>query len=262
MAVPRRLVFGEAADLYDLHRPTYPPALVEDLIQDARWGAGQRILEVGAGTGKATTLFAARGVPVLGIEPSPRMAAIARRNCAAYPDAEIVESDFERWDPGGETFPLVYAAQAWHWIDPELRYVRARRALTDGGGLALFWNRAAWGRSEMRDALISVYERIVPDMPTTGTMHPARSTADDHEDWASELSAAPEFTDPVLRTYSYSLERTAAAFAGLVATLSETRLLQQEVRRRLIDAIRDTIDERGGTITVPMVTHLHLARAA
>jgi hypothetical protein len=27
----RRLVFGEVAELYDRHRPTYPPALIDDL---------------------------------------------------------------------------------------------------------------------------------------------------------------------------------------------------------------------------------------
>ena len=37
------------------------------------------MLEVGAGTGKATVLFAERGIPVVAIEPNAKMAAVARR---------------------------------------------------------------------------------------------------------------------------------------------------------------------------------------
>jgi tRNA G46 methylase TrmB len=61
----RRLVFGEVAELYD----SYPPALVDDLVAMAGLDGGQAVLEVGAGTGKATVLFAQRGIPVLAIEP-------------------------------------------------------------------------------------------------------------------------------------------------------------------------------------------------
>ena len=70
---PRRLVFGEVAGLYDRARPGYPASLIDDLVRWAQPGA--RALEIGAGTGKATRLLAARGVSVLGIEPSAEMAA-------------------------------------------------------------------------------------------------------------------------------------------------------------------------------------------
>jgi SAM-dependent methyltransferase len=261
MATPRRLVFGEVAELYDRHRPTYPPALVDDLIADARLGNGDRVVEVGAGTGKATAMFAARGVRVLAIEPSPPMAAIARRNSAGDPNVEIVETGFEHWDPRSERFPLLYSAQAWHWIDPARKYGLARRALIPGGLVAVFWNRAAWGASDLRSALIADYERLVPDMPTDGPMHPANpSNGEDDEDW-TELTTAREFTDPVKRAYRWSHRYTAAEFTGLIATMSETRLLPADARRRLLEAVGETIVAHGGTLTMPMVTQVHLARA-
>ena len=40
-------------------------------------------------------------------------------------------------EPG--TFDLVYAATAWHWLDPAVRFHRAHRLLRSGGHLA-FWN--------------------------------------------------------------------------------------------------------------------------
>ena len=35
-------------------------------------------------------------------------------------------------------YDLVYAATAWHWVDPEVRYQRAHEVLRPGGHLA-FW---------------------------------------------------------------------------------------------------------------------------
>ena len=36
MATPRRLVFGEVAELYDASRPTYPEQLIDDVLELAR----------------------------------------------------------------------------------------------------------------------------------------------------------------------------------------------------------------------------------
>jgi SAM-dependent methyltransferase len=143
---PRRLVFGEVAGLYDRARPGYPASLIDDLVTWAQPGAGA--LEIGAGTGKATRRLAARGVAVLGIEPSSEMAAYARVATAPLGNVEIVESEFERWQPDGVTFPLAYAAQAWHWVDQESGYAHGRAALAADGHLVAFWNRPAWGETD------------------------------------------------------------------------------------------------------------------
>ena len=53
---------------------------------------------------------------------------------------DYVEGTFEDWRPrGADRFGLVFAATAWHWIDPAQRYVRAWEALRLGGYLA-FWS--------------------------------------------------------------------------------------------------------------------------
>lgn len=261
MALPQRLVFGEVADLYDRHRPTYPAALVDDLLGETVHREGRRVLEVGAGTGKATELFGARGVGVLAVEPSPEMAAVARRRCAEYPGVEIVESDFERLALDDEAFPLLYSAQAWHWIDPDVRYRRARAALVDGGLLAVFWNRPAWGRSELRDGLSAAYRQWAPEMPADFQMHPDNPSPQGDEDWMAEIAEVAEFADPAVRIYHSHHDYSAADFAGLMSTLSHFQLLEPTRRRRLLDGIAATIDRHGGTLAMPMITRLHTARA-
>src|SRR6202011_1770021 len=101
MEPQRRLVFGDVAELYDRVRPSYPCALVDDILEFSGARAGAHALEIGAGTGKATRLFAERGLRILGLEPSAEMAGIARRNTADYEGVAIEQTEFEGWSPPG-----------------------------------------------------------------------------------------------------------------------------------------------------------------
>jgi SAM-dependent methyltransferase len=257
---PRRLVFGEVAGLYDRARPGYPASLIDDLVMWAQPGA--RALEIGAGTGKATRLLAARGVSVLGIEPSAEMAAYARAATDSLGNVAIIESDFERWLPGGLRFPLAYAAQAWHWVDHESGYAHARAALAPGGHLVAFWNRPAGGDTELRRALSAAYRRTVPGMSPDGPMHPDNpGVAGADESWAQATVATDGLTDPSERVYDWSLEYTARSYVELLGTISEVRLLGEPDRQALLTAVGETIDRHGGRLTMPMATHASIARA-
>jgi SAM-dependent methyltransferase len=257
---PRRLVFGEVAGLYDRARPSYPESLVDDLVTWAQPGA--RALEIGAGTGKATRLLAARGVSVLGIEPSAEMAAYARAATEPLGNVEIIESDFERWRPDGQSFPLAYAAQAWHWVDQESGYVHARAALAPGGHLVAFWNRPAWGDTELRHALSDAYRATVPQLPPDGPMHPDNPGAAGADDsWAQAVAATDGLTDPSERVYEWSLDYTADTYVELLGTISEVRLLGDVDRQALLQAVGETIEGHGGRLTMPMVTLAWIARA-
>src|SRR2546427_238382 len=78
MGREQRFVFGEVADLYDRARPGYPEALVDDVLECCGLPA-PRVLEVGAGTGKATVAFAARGLEIVALEPPAGRASGASR---------------------------------------------------------------------------------------------------------------------------------------------------------------------------------------
>jgi SAM-dependent methyltransferase len=261
MVRDRRLVFGEDAESYDRSRPSYPDPLIADLVGLAGLGDGGRALEIGAGTGKATAMFAARGVPVLAIEPSAEMAAVARRNCAQYPAVEIVETDFERWRPAGQEFALVYAAQSWHWIAPEVRLRRARAALSAGGLLAVFWNRPRWDRSELRKELITVYRGYGPELELDGPMHPVTNLpVDEYQDWGAEIDAGAGLEGADVRRYEWTQTYSAAGYAELIGTLSEILLMDAGLRRQLLGDIRAAIDAAGGTLTMSYITLLYLAR--
>lgn len=258
----RRLTFGEVAELYDRARPTYPAELVREVIELAGVEPRQRVLEVGAGTGKATAMFAARGLPVIALEPSAAMATIARRTCAPYPEVEIVQSDFERWD-AGMTFPLLYCAQAWHWIEPELRYLRARAVLSPDGLLAVFWNRASWEECELRDELRVAYRSAAPEFGVDGPMHPGFDLPlQPSGDWAREIDATTGFDRPEVRHYKWTCVYSTSDYAELLQTHSDHVLLAPERLQALLGAVGDVIDRHGGRMQFTYVTLLCLARAA
>ena len=251
------MIFGGYAAAYEASRPGYPPPLIDDLVA---WAGPQRCaLEVGAGTGKATRLVAAHGIRVLAVEPDGEMAAIGQ--ASATGDVEFVVSDFESADLGGRRFPLLYAAQAWHWVDPATRYSRARRALADGGRLVAMWNREDWSGVPLRAALDAAYDRHAPEL-RGGPVRPrdARDVEDERL-WELEIESTEGFGDPEVRRYDWSLSHTADAYADLVATHSDVQLLEPERRERLLTAIRDAIDDHGGSFELPMFVRVCVAIA-
>jgi SAM-dependent methyltransferase len=250
------------ADLYDQARPSYPSVLVDEVLEyaGAAPGASNRAVEVGAGTGKATVLFAARGLDVVAIEPSADMAAVARRNCEGYPNVRIEETEFERWRPDGHRFRLLFSGQAWHWVAPEVRYVAARPALEDGGALAVFWNVPDWSASDLREELGEVYRRHGRDGDTDDPMNPR--TRSGEEDWATEIAGASGFDAAEVRRYPWHSEYTTAGYLNLLGTHSACLVLDPPAREGLLTDIAAAIDARGGSFRMRFETLLCLARAA
>ena len=64
----RALSFGAAASAYERFRPGYPAQLVDTVLAYSDQPI-RSALEIGAGTGKATRIFAERGIGAATIEP-------------------------------------------------------------------------------------------------------------------------------------------------------------------------------------------------
>ena len=65
--------FDGTADLYDRARPGYPEDAVAAIVERLDLRPGRTVLELGAGTGKLTTLLVPTGVRIVALEPVPGM---------------------------------------------------------------------------------------------------------------------------------------------------------------------------------------------
>lgn len=268
----RRAVFGEAVDAYEAARPGYPDALVSDVLDYARLD-GAPVLEVGAGTGKATRAFARRGLDLTCVEPDARMAAVLAQQCTPFPRTSVVVSGFEQWHPPVTRFGLLFSAQAWHWVDPATRWTLACAALRPGGAMALFWNQfsvtdpahhAALTQAHLRhDAAELTPATLGPSIPGPGrqpTPDPA-ATADLATDWPDpEVSADDRFLDFETRSYRTRHGFTGERYADLLASISAYRMLPDEQRAALLADIAATVEGLGGTFGLETRTVLYLAR--
>jgi SAM-dependent methyltransferase len=70
-----RAGFDEAAEAYQRTRPVCPPQLFDDLVRLAGLAPGDRVAEIGCGTGQATVPLAERGLAVTAVELGAALAA-------------------------------------------------------------------------------------------------------------------------------------------------------------------------------------------
>jgi len=235
-----RKTFDQAADLYHEARPGYPDQLFDTLIEVTGLRIGDRLLEIGCATGKATVALAQRGFTITCVELGAELAAAARRHLADFPGVDVVECAFEAWQPpAGRRFDLAFAATAWHWIDPATRYQQAWQVVGRGGHLA-FWGAShvvPVGGDPFFFDLQDVYEEIgegLPEdaiWPRPGELPDARAEID-----ASGLFECV-FVGHFDWEVSYDVEqylRLLDTFSGHIAMEPWKReRLYREIRRRL-----------------------------
>jgi SAM-dependent methyltransferase len=257
----RRATFDTAADLYQQARPEYPAALYDALARAARLAPGDRLLQIGSATGKATLPLARRGLAITCLEPGPELAAAARRNLAAFPAAAVITTDFETWAaPPGETFDLVFAATAWHWIDPAAGFRRAWELLRPGGHLAI-WRQAhvfPAGGDPFFTEIQAVYEEIGAAHPP-GTPQPRPGELPD--ELSDAIEASGRFTDIVVEQFDWEVRYDAAGYLRLLDTFSDHIAMAPGQRDRLYGEIRRRLARRpDGMLRRHWGAILHVAR--
>ena len=255
-----RTTFESAAALYQAARPDYPDELFDALVAMASLRPDAELLEVGCATGKATLSLARRGFRITAVELGAALAGQARLNLAGLRRVTVVNADFERWEPAAPArYDLVYAATAWHWIDPDVRYAKAWQSLKPGGYLA-FWEATHVvppdGDPFFRE-IQDVYDEIGEGLPGSREFSTVQTLADS----AAEIEASGLFTDVRVRRFGWEIRYTAEAYIRLLDTFSGHIAMAQWQRDRLYGEIRRRLAARpDGTLRRHWGMVLHVAR--
>ena len=239
--------FGADACRYDRARPSYPADMVNRIVAAS---PGHDVLDVGCGTGISSRLFQAAGCTVLGIDPDPRMAELARRAGTA---AEVAK--FEDWDPAGRSFDAVIAAQAWHWVDPVAGAARAAAALRTGGRLAVFWN-VFEPPPALRAAFGEVFLRALPDSPLGAYF--ARPALDAYrtgcEQAADGMRQAGAFGDAEEWLTRWERPYTRDEWLDLLPTTGGFTRMPARTQAEILAGIGAAVDAAGGSFTMGYAT--------
>ena len=114
-------------------RFSFVTELGEELISQVDPQPGQRILDVGCGTGHLTAQMSKSGATTLGVDSDPNMIATAQRE---YPAAEWLVADFQELNPEEiptAAFDAALSNAALHWMPHQATVLRnIRSALRSG----------------------------------------------------------------------------------------------------------------------------------
>ena len=130
--------FGPTAADYASFRAGFPEALFTRLASYDIGLPGQRIADLGSGTGSLARGFARRGARVSAVDISAEMLSEAR----ALAESEGLEIETrvapaETTGLAEDAFDAVTAGQCWHWFERPKAAREARRLLRPGGRLAI-----------------------------------------------------------------------------------------------------------------------------
>lgn len=226
--------YDSVASAYDRTRPRYPPQIWQQMHQAAKV-EGKSILEIGAGVGIATVELAKLAAKIVCLEPSKSAGAIAREKCAAYGNVEVITSTFEEWNLGAEKFDVVVAATSFHWVTPEVRYVKTAAALKDDGLLILLWNTPPQLSYELYQRCQDIYQTYAPQL----------SKYESHQENQQQINKIAQAaiasgyfqdltTDWAIVPVSYTVED----YLTLLSTLSPYIALTSLQRQKLFAALK------------------------
>ena len=256
MTVDRRAAdgFTGGADAYRRARPTYPMAVVDEVVRVGGLAADARVLDLAAGTGKLTALLAAPdlGLEVVAVEPVAAMREILEETC---PGVVALDGTAEAIPAADGTYDAVTVAQAFHWFDPATALREIHRVLRPGGLLALLWNTR-----DVRVPWVAAWDQLLIDATPT---HPFLAYRD--VDYGAVIAASPGFEPATCWTSDWTQPFDAELLVVRAASVSVVATLPERERDALLADVRRLAlhhpDLAGApTFDFPYVTTLWWAR--
>jgi SAM-dependent methyltransferase len=242
--------FDRSAEAYERGRPEFPPEAVSYLHNALGVHPGDRVLELGAGTGKFTRAMRPWAARRIALEPLEGMRAVFRRTSG---DAELVIGRAEALPVRAGSIDAVVAAQSFHWFRQPETLREIVRVLRPSGGVGLVWNR----RDESVPWVARLGALIDAEM---GDVPRSRS-----EVWRSAFEAGGGFRPIEARTFVHIDPISRDGVVDRVLSISAIGLLPADRQKLLGESVRAILAEepalaQGAVVPFPYRTHVFVVR--
>ncbi|PSB57374.1 class I SAM-dependent methyltransferase, partial [Chamaesiphon polymorphus] len=170
---------------------------------------------------------------------------------------EIINTNFEEWEPEDRSFDAILAATSWHWVAPEHKHAKAAYLLKDRGALMLFWNSAM---QPPIDIFVSLAEVIERDLPTFATFKDRETELRETRVFATAAIESGLFSNLIeeyrLNEVDYSIDD----YLQLLTTYSPWIALAPERRQELLERLRVLLAQNcGERIPLAYLSIFHIA---
>jgi SAM-dependent methyltransferase len=233
--------------------PTY-----EEALRRVEVGAGQRVLDIGCGTGVFLRLVADRGAKAFGLDASDALIEIAR---GRVPDADLRVGEMEALPYDDDGFDLVSGFNVFFFADDFVGALReAGRVAKPGAPVVI----QVWGPHERNDleAMKEVVRPFLPPRPPDAPAEPDYSAPGVMESLAREAGLQPDRRFYTRYAFEYpdeeTLGRAMMAPAGIATLVGPHR--EDEVRAAIVEGLAPYRTPDGG-YRLENEFHLLIARA-
>ena len=260
-----RTHFDEITSNYDRVRWDYPHQMFEDIFEYCN--TGKKALEIGAGTGKATTPVLDAGYDVTAVELGANMAEFLRNKHKGYDGFNVIVTSFEEALLAEGIYDLIYAASAFHWVDAQIGCPKVHRLLKPGGTFALLRNNNYTADGEaLYEEVQAIYEKYYFSYYTSMKRLIRHSNEDLMEPsgvlqgFGFQDLSTYGFGDIFMKFYEKTLIYSADDYIAFMDTMSPNRKLPKDNRDALYAGIKEAIIKHGGQYSQDTVFTLYMGR--
>jgi SAM-dependent methyltransferase len=243
-ALPRDWALVEDAQM-----PTYATAIEKLDIRE-----GQRVLDLGCGTGVFLRAAADRGAKVVGLDAAEGLLAIARER---VPEADLHAGDMQDLPFGDDGFDVVTGFSSLFFADDMTRALSEACRVTKPGGIVL---AQVFGRPE--NCSLELMKRAI--MPLLGLEgdEPPYWRFDMLEQVARDAGLTP--LESFYSSWAYEFADDYALLRAMLSAGSAVAAVEHAGRALVVEAIRKALApyrERDGSYRLPNEWHYLVARA-
>lgn len=197
------------------------------------------------------------------IELGEDMAEILRCKCTDYPNISVDVASFEEWNcPDNRKYDMIYSAQAFHWIDKNIKYKKCHGLLKDDGYLVLFWYNTC---NDAHPAKKEIDKYILNYSADKGRperlAHSGVSTDDERE---AEIIASGLFKPVEKIQYTQETRNNAAQYLKAIKSvpvfMSILDCLDEKLIEEMDSKIEEIINSYGGYISTLFNFSLYITK--